>query len=654
MDRLGRGLGAAAWLGLLTAVPGFAAGGVIPLESFVAEQGVEAPAISPDGKKIVYITRVGPKALVVMLNLTTKELRPILQGDSPPFTVERCDFKTDDRLLCRFAGVGHNYNGPFPMSRLVGINADGKAARALIHRESVEESQFQDRILHWLPNDPDHVLVELTEKGTVYPGVYRLDVHSGALALIVRPREPIMSWIADRDGVVRFGSGFLHDKAQFLARSGPDASWRVLEKFKRFDDTMFEPIAFGPLPNQLFVMAPYRDRDAVWEMDVDENRDFQLVYSHDKVDVERVVEWPVDHHIAGFVYDTDRPRVHFVDGFAGAVDGALEKVLPGCYHQVIDASRDGSRLLIYSYSDVSPGQYHLFDVKSGQLVRVGLRNPALEAAQLAPMKPITVPGPGGAQIPGFLTLPVGAAPDSKLPAVVYPHGGPYSRDSWGYDPMVQVMASRGYAVLQLNYRGSTGYGHDWLQAGFQGWGTVMHDDITAGAHWLVAQGIADPARMCIVGWSYGGYAALIGVEKEPQLYRCAVAIAGVSSLRDLIVDDRRFYGGREGVEHSTGSDRKTLKEESPVEHADRVKVPVLLIHGIEDYTVLVDHSKSMARALAHSGVPNELVLIKEGEHSLLRNDMRLTVYSKLTSFLDRNIGGAAAPFSAATAATAPQ
>jgi dipeptidyl aminopeptidase/acylaminoacyl peptidase len=171
-----------------------------------------------------------------------------------------------------------------------------------------------------------------------------------------------------------------------------------------------------------------------------------------------------------------------------------------------------------SSSDVVPPRYDLFDTATGILTPLGAENAAISPAQLAPMTPITVPGPGGTLIPGYLTLPRGAEPGKPLPAVVFPHGGPHARDSWGYDPLLQLMANRGYAVLQLNFRGSSGYGEEWQDAGHQAWGTIMSDDITAGARWLIDQRIADPRRLCIVGWSYGGYAALIGVVRNPGLY----------------------------------------------------------------------------------------------------------------------------------------
>jgi dipeptidyl aminopeptidase/acylaminoacyl peptidase len=644
-----RVVGALAWragavcaLALASMSGSFAAAPRIPIEQFAAGAEMEAPRISPDGTHLVYISTSSGIRLVMLRDLQSGQTHQVLRGTSGSFRATLCDFKTDNRLLCHFEGVQRGGGArPFPASRLVAFNRDGNGVRvllqdSLLRGEPVAFAQYQDRIVHWLPDDPHHVLIELAYNG-VFPSVYRLDVDSGALRLVVPAHPPVVTWIADHAGVVRFGYGFRDQTAVYVARNGPDAPWRTLEKFKRFERARFEPLAFGALPNQLFVFAPQQRRAAVWEMDIGENSDFRLVFSQPEVDVEALIEWPTDWHVAGFQYETDRRHTFYIDPQAQAIDRELERARPGAYHLVIDASRNGGKLVAMSTSDVAPPRYDLLDAATHELTPIGEQNRVLSQAQLAPMQPVSVPGPGGITIPGYLTLPVGTERGQRLPAVVFPHGGPYARDSWGYDPLLQLMVNRGYAVLQLNFRGSSGYGEEWKDAGHQAWGGIMNDDVTAGARWLVDQKIADPASMCIVGWSYGGYAALIGVEKQPELYRCAVSIAGVSDMLQLARDDERFYGGREAALESTGADKAELQAESPILHASRIRVPVLLVHGEDDTTVLAQHSHDMARALSRSAVPNELVLIKEGEHSLLRPDMRLALYRALEAFLSANL-----------------
>ncbi len=619
----------------------------IPLEIFAAGPAMSEPHLSPDGSKLVYLTSVAGQPHIAVRDLYTGGQRTILNAAAGSFSVTHCEFKTNDRLLCHFEGVarGGEPERLYPASRLLAVNPDGSSLRMLFRSAffsrlpPAAHSQFQDRIIHWLPDDAYHVLIELGDRGSVFPSVYKLDVYRGDLKLVVAAQPPVMDWTADPAGVVRFGYGFRDDSGVYVARNGPDAPWRTLEEFKRFDRTRFDPLAFGARPNQLLVFAPYEGRTAVWQIDLDGvAKGLELVFSRPDVDVGGILEWPLDRHVAGFVYETDRPHTQFIDPHAAAIEETLERALPGAYHVVVDSSRDESRLVTVSYSDVMPPRYHLLDTLTGKLTELGRQHANLNEAQLAPMKPITVAGPGGIAIPGYLTLPPGAKPGERHPAVVLPHGGPYARDHWGYDPLVQVIASRGYAVLQLNFRGSTGYGEQWRDAGHQAWGTIMHEDITAGARWLIAQGIADPTRMCIVGWSYGGYAALTGVEKEPGLYRCAVSIAGVSDMSQMALDDERFYGGKDSAGDAMGTDPAALRAESPLAHVDHIRVPVLLVHGEDDYTVLAEQSKAMDRALSQQGLRHELVLIKHGEHSLLRPEMRLILYRKVTEFLRANLG----------------
>lgn len=595
-----------------------------------------SPAISPDGTRLVYIARHQGKPLVALRDLTTNKDNGLLDGVADKLRVGACWFKNDERVICSFRGTVHDFGMSYPVSRLVAINVDGAAQKVLLQRSAAATSQFHDRVLHTLPDDRSHVLIAVNDPDTIYPGVFKLDVYTGAMELVQRARSPVMEWIADSKGAIRFGSGYVNRSALYIARDNADAPWRTLEKFQRFEAS-FSPLGYGSLPGTLLVSVPHNGRDAIWELDLDDKKSLQLVYAHPEVDVSSAIHWP-DGRLVGFEYETDKPQQHFIDPAAESISITLNQALPGRINTVIDGSKDGKRLLVVSYSDVKPPAYYVLDLTGKTLKSVGETNSALRNVALAPMTTVTVPGPDGVKIPGYLTMPLGKDP-KNLPTIVYPHGGPYVRDSWGYDPVVQMMASRGYAVLQLNFRGSTGYGSDWFEAGFQKWGTVMHDDITAGARWVIAQGIADPARLCIVGWSYGGYAAMIGAAKEPTLYKCAVSIAGVSDAYQLHSDDARFYGGRDAIRNSTGDDKKELNSVSPRRNAEQIKAPVLLVHGDDDITVLVDHSKAMSKALTRAGVKNELVIIKDGDHSLSRGEWRSTLFSKMDAFLATHLGG---------------
>ena len=612
-----------------------------PVAAFSRGADLFAPSISPDGSAIVHLSHTDDGHRYVAVRLIGGDGgTAILRGEAGQrdnYLATYCWFKTDQRILCHFHGIEFEAGRPYPTSRIVALNRDGSGVKVLMQRESVRGSQFQDRIVSRLPSDPTGVLVALDGDEDVYPSVFRLDVVTGQLTEVVRQRKPIMRWIADRDGVVRFGYGFEGKKGQYLARDSADSEWRTLLKFDRFDPDRFGVLGFAALPGRMLVSSDHNGREAIFEMDLSDRSDLELVFSHPEVDIDGAYVWPGTDRVIGFAYETDRPQLQMIDPAASGLQTSIDKLLPGSVNRMIDAARNGRRIIVYSSSDNRSGIYYLLDLDQRSIKPLGAESPALAKAELATMQPIKVPATDGTPMPGYLTLPPGVTTARGLPAVVLPHGGPYVRDSWGYDPLVQMLATRGYAVLQVNYRGSTGYGDAWLKAGFQGWGTVMHDDITAAARWLGAQGIADPGRICIVGWSYGGYAALIGAVKEPGLYRCAASIAGVSDLRAILDEDSRFYGGRADAEQSIGKvDYASL---SPRRRAAEIKVPVLLVHGHADYTVVATHSKEMAEALKRAGKPYELLVLKDGDHSLVRPAHRQAAFEKLASFLEANLGG---------------
>jgi dipeptidyl aminopeptidase/acylaminoacyl peptidase len=602
---------------------------------FAADADFGTPALSPDGRKIAFTTRVQDQRLLLVVDLEKQERRGLLNAIVDTFEITWCRFKTDAWLMCGLQGTEFEGGQPFAVTRLVGLDTSGKGKpKVLIQNGLRGTSQFQDKILDWQPADPDHVLIELTDANSPFPTVYALDVHGGTGAIRQRSRTPILQWHTDRHGVVRFGSGYDEKKSTYITRESADANWRTLAKWELGQDD-FSVVGFGLDPGTLLVSANHDGRDAIFEMDLDENKSRQLLFSHAEVDVGGPIYWPTDGRIVGFGYETDRYHRELFDPEAKGIYAAVDKIKPDAENHVIDASRDGKRLLIASHSDVRPPEYHLLDLNDRTMKRLTSANPALAANPLAPMKPVKIRGPGGVMLPGYLTVPVGSS-GKNLPMIVYPHGGPYYRDSWGFDFMVQFMASRGFAVLQVNFRGSTGYGYEWYDAGLRNWGTIMVDDISASTRWAIAEGIADPKHTCIVGWSYGGYAALMSAVREPELYKCVVSIAGVSDLRALALESRRFYGGNFRARYSIGSDTDELKAGSPLRAPEKIQAPVLLIHGDDDIQVGVDHSRRMAKALDREKKKHELVIIKDGNHSLSRYEWRETLLARLEAFLAAN------------------
>jgi dipeptidyl aminopeptidase/acylaminoacyl peptidase len=616
---------------------GSVAGAAPPsIADFAADTDFSYPALSPDGNKVAFVTRAEGQRILVVLDLVARKRTGLMAATVDTFSISNCEFKNDERLLCGLSGTAFDRGQPYPVSRLVAIDVSGKGKpRVLVQNGTQGGSQFQDKVLDWQPNDPKHVLIALSGDGDPFPNVHSLDVYTGLMSVVQRSRHPIMSWNTDRAGVVRFGQGF-DDRGKhfYITRDSADSPWRTLAKWE-YGQADFFVYGFGPAPGTLLVGATHNGRDAIFEMDLSEKSDRQLLFANSEVDVSGPIYWPTDHRIVGFSYETDRVHRKFFDEQAESVYASIDAAIPGADNWVIGASRDGKKLLISSSADVRPTNFHVLDTTANKLLRIGSANPALAQTPLASMKPVKIKGPGGVMLPGYLSLPVGSS-GKKLPMVVYPHGGPHARDSWRFDEMVQFFASRGYAVLQVNFRGSVGYGDDWYEQGHQNWGTVMVDDITAATKWAIAEGIADPANTCIIGWSYGGYAALMSAVREPSLYRCAVSIAGVADLRALAREGARFYGGRKALAYTLGDDVSELKAGSPLRAVEKIQVPVLLVHGDDDIQVSVDHSKRMARALKGENKKHELVIIKDGNHSLSRFEWRETLLTKIEAFLATN------------------
>jgi dipeptidyl aminopeptidase/acylaminoacyl peptidase len=291
--------------------------------------------------------------------------------------------------------------------------------------------------------------------------------------------------------------------------------------------------------------------------------------------------------------------------------------------------------VVFASSDTNPGMYYLFDRKTKELQEVAAVRPGLEGRTLAPVRSVLIPAANGVSIPGYLTLPPGST-GKKLPAVVLPHGGPSARDEWGFDWLAQFLAARGYAVIQPNYRGSAGYGEQWMgQNGFKEWQTAI-GDITASARHLLNEGIADPAKLAIVGWSYGGYAALQSAAVEPTLYRAAVAIAPVTDLSLLKREANGFDNSRLVADFIGKGDH--LTQGSPLKRASAIKVPVLMVHGDMDANVGILHSTRMFDALQKNGTRAELLRYKDLDHQLDDSTARIELLTRMAGFLDQAIG----------------
>jgi dipeptidyl aminopeptidase/acylaminoacyl peptidase len=613
---------------------------LLPKDAFAAMPSMRTVRISPDGRHIVYISAIGDAQVARTQDLTSPHAKPQLITAAPPrFRLSWCQFANDERILCAYEGTVTQEGEAYPITRVVAVNVDGTKQKVLMQSSAQDHGQLQDRVLDWTPAEPDTVLIQLDEDYNLYPTVYELNVYTGSRKTRLRERKPLRRFLTDTQGEVRVGWGYSDStELRYFKRIGEKAEWVEMLKFKAFTATdVLTPIALAGSNNRAYATGSYQGREALWEVDLTDQQEPQLIFSHPQVDVDTPL-LAADGRLLGIWYEVERPFVFYTDTAAASLMTSIDKVLPTTVNLLSDQSRNERKAIIHSSSDVQMGLYHVMDREAGTLTQIGLSYPDLDSSKLGRMRAISYPAADGTLIPGYLTVPPTRRPE-RLPLIVMPHGGPISRDSWEFDFLRSFLVDRGYAVLQMNFRGSSGYGGKWFLDAHQDWGGLTYSDITAATQWAIKQGIADPQRTCIVGWSFGGYAALLGAVRNPDLYRCSVSIAGVSDLSALRRDARHFGNWRFAHEQ-IGADTQKLREDSPLQHVAKIQMPVLLIHGDADYQVDVDHSKTMASALRRADKPHRAVFIDDATHQLERRSDRLTLLTEIETFLAQHIGPA--------------
>lgn len=432
--------------------------------------------------------------------------------------------------------------------------------------------------------------------------------------------------------------------------------WVKLAEFGLNDD-YWSPISIPPEPDKLIVRSRMgRDTYAIFEFDAKTRKMGEMLAGHPSQDILSVTG-DRDVDFLRVVTSGMISQTVWFDPRWGGLQKSVDAALPGRINRLAGDPRN--RVLVLSYADVEPGRWYVLDTKSMKLRGFGASQDSSKPERMRKMESVSYTSKDGLTIPAYLTRPLSAS--APAPAVIMIHGGPTVRDYWGFDADVQFLASRGYVVLQPQFRGSTGFGRKFETAGYGQWGKSMQDDVSAGVEWLVAQGIADPARICIYGASYGGYAALWGLVKTPELYKCGFSFAGVSDIELMFKDssDRNSDKIVRQIQRSQIGDIRLNKVEfdlvSPLKHADKITAPVLLMHGSDDERVPISHGKQMKRALEKNKKSVEWHEFEEEGHGLTYIKNQVTFYEKMLAFLEKHIGpGLLEAPAPATAVAAPK
>ncbi|HUQ12015.1 MAG TPA: prolyl oligopeptidase family serine peptidase [Steroidobacteraceae bacterium] len=661
-----------------------------PIDSFARRPQMQGVSLSPDGRYVSFLSGAEDDIVLMTFDRTNPgaSFKRVTASEPGKFDIGWCRFANSKRLLCGVYGNlrGKRYAEP-PFTRMFAVDADGTALKALelskamdgnllVTRTSMrnlnmnqgaqndksEESmttrtgdgaggvifnnaaanslgqyrpERQDQVIDMTPGEDDTVLIQLADDPSAAT-IYKLNVYTGVKNVAMLKHPPIRNFVTDSRGNPRLGWGGDRGDTQYFARVEDEAEWRHLDSTQLFTDAnRLRPVAMAWAANSAYAVGNYEGRDALWSIDLTDQAPPKLLFHHKLVDVGEPI-LRSDRSLLGVRYDVERPYVWYADEGLRALIERLERLYPGRVHEIVDGTADMSIMVLRSSSDVDAATYSLYDRDKDKLSKLGVAYPELEQKTLGTMTNILYKASDGAEVPGYLTVPTGAE-KKNLPLVVMPHDGPLARDTFQFSFLRTFLANRGYAVLQMNYRGSSGFGIQWREAAKQDWGGITYSDINDATRWAVSEGIADPKRICIMGWGFGGYAALLGAVRNGDAYKCAVSINGFSDLASL-QDQGIVTGDKDARRAQIGTDSAKLKANSPLENADKIDIPVLLVHGGKDWQVQEDQSKAMAKALQRAGKKVDLVLIKGANHELERKSDRATLLKEVEAFLAKNIG----------------
>lgn len=616
-------------------------------------------SLSPDGSHVAFIQpTTGQGSAVFTVAIGTGETpKRIMSASGSPERLEWCRWSSNTRLVCAVYFVQKTDYQLFSSTKLIAINAAGGDLKILTKREgenALSHSFYGGSVIDWLPEENGAILLQqnyvpeakagtLIEKTLDGLGVDRIDTTTLATKHVVSPLGEASEFISDGHGNVRilgtirrntdgYSSKFVNYQYRLPGKNG----WKTLSQYDSLSNEGFNPYAVDGALNVVYGVQKLDGRLAMYKRSLDGLDKQDLVFAHPQVDVGGLIQIGKARRVIGVSYATDRPQSIYFDTAISDLRAKLAKALGNPQElDILDSSVDEQKLLLYVGGDANAGKYYLFDRTTKKLGELLPSRPELAGIKLSEVKAVTVKAADGSLIPAYLTLPPGSN-GKNLPTIVMPHGGPGARDYGGFDWLSQFYANQGFAVLQPNFRGSTGYGDNWLQVnGIQSWRTAIGDVADSG-RWLVAQGIADPKKLAILGWSYGGYAALQSGVVAPDLFKAIVAIAPVTDF-DLLKRQSRNFSNKFTVRDYIGSGPH-ITQGSPAQNASAITAPVLMFHGTLDLNVDYDHAKLMESKLKSAGKKVELVTFEKLDHYLEDGAVRTQMLQKSADFLRSSLG----------------
>lgn len=600
----------------------------IPLSSFNQMPMVQQPSISPDGKNIAVIinrdeqTQVSISPFNDPSNLLTVAT---LAGEK--YRIESIAWANNERILVTVTQPIKYKFYRLRTSHIYSVKIDGTNTFELSRKRKMQDNldayRSSPRLLSVLEKEPNHILVTVRDRrDNYYSSVFKVNIVDGSFEKYLPNGLKITRWQVNKNGEILMAIGTdsneQTDITYIYVRKNNDAEWELIKKREAYKEATFEPKLYEEETNSIIVISNHNlKKDALWRYHIN-TEEFELLgQAPGNYDIDgAITRLEGDtRNVVGFTYtDNFVQRVYFDpknESLNKQITSMFDK--QGLKASLYDWDQAAKKYIIYGVSDVRPGQFFLFDSEKKKISSWYGQYPSLSKEKLTPVTPIEFEAEDGMTLYGYLTMPEGV---KNPPLILYPHGGPYGiRDTQYFDPFLQLFASRGYAVLQVNYRGSGGYGNKYLTAGYSEWGKKMQTDLVDAVKWIKAKGIVDTGNSCIVGASYGGYAALTAGYQTPDLFNCIVSIAGVSDMDDQVLQWKNF-GYQSYINNAVNGEEEGLDLISPVHYAKKFKSPVLLIHGKVDMSVNYRQSEDMFKALNKAKKDVTFKLFDYGTHNL--------------------------------------
>jgi dipeptidyl aminopeptidase/acylaminoacyl peptidase len=630
----------------------------LPLQVFTRGPIYTAAQMSPDGATLGFVSRRGTNDTGPALFFLDLAASRISEVEAP---------RTDDVVgameIKSFTWVNSHrviFTADLPFTTIMNtagtaaVNRDGSHWELIsgIYKSQGNSLLLAREVLHAFGGDSDTVL--LLQRPTVSiknPVVLELNTMNGNMGIVADDREGMNGWIADFDGNVRVGVKFDDNETRVIYRDDDHAPWQPLHDFD-FQGKGSYPLAIDFDGRTAYVAGLTQGGTwGIFSYDLIARKKGPLIFADETYDVANpnnfadrsaLIFSKKKRRLIGVRYTAETERTVWFDREMAQLQATLDQALPNVTNTVTGISDDESKLLVRSWSDRQPGIFYVLNRNTKQLRKVADLYPWVRPSRMARVYPLKFRARDGLMIHGYVTFPPGAGREN-LPLVVMPHGGPWVRDVMGYDPLVQFIANRGYAVLQINYRGSPGYGEAFTRAGYRQIGKGIQNDITDGVKWAIRAGIADPRRIAIVGASYGGYSAEWALTNTPDLYRCGVSIAGVSDWLAIIKsrghrdEDSQAYAYWKDQIGDPETDETTLREISPINYVDRIKAPIFVVHGEDDWVVPVSQSRRLVAELKRLGLGYEEMFRPNEGHSYFSGKDHDELLARIQAFLDKNM-----------------